>query len=232
MKINKQNWKKYTIEFLSIFIAVISAFALNNWNDNRRDNTAETKILSEILNGLIKDSEDVKLNVTGHQQGIKSVIYWKDVINGKSFNTDSLAQHYYMLTRDFISLQNTSGYETLKSRGFELIKNDSLRSEIISLYEFDYQTLKKLEEDYPEAQFHSSYFKQINETITPNFIFDPKGNIIDINLPLDISESDKKILLINLWKIYVNRTFILKMYGEVEKNIESLKKKIRTELNQ
>ena len=42
---------KYTFEFLSIFIAVISAFALNNWNDNRRDRLAENKILTEIYNG-------------------------------------------------------------------------------------------------------------------------------------------------------------------------------------
>ncbi|MEZ4957419.1 MAG: hypothetical protein R2825_27930 [Saprospiraceae bacterium] len=48
----KRNWKKYAMEFVSIFIAVISAFALNNWNDNRRDEQAAAKILTEISNGL------------------------------------------------------------------------------------------------------------------------------------------------------------------------------------
>ena len=51
----KRNWRKYSVEFLSIFTAVISAFALNNWNDNRKDQNAEQKILIEIKNGLEKD---------------------------------------------------------------------------------------------------------------------------------------------------------------------------------
>jgi len=33
----KKNWSVYAFEFLSIFIAIISAFALSNWNDNRND---------------------------------------------------------------------------------------------------------------------------------------------------------------------------------------------------
>ena len=46
------NWKEYGFEFLSIFIAVLAAFALNNWNENRRDKHTEHKILTEISNGL------------------------------------------------------------------------------------------------------------------------------------------------------------------------------------
>ncbi|WP_417612232.1 hypothetical protein [Owenweeksia hongkongensis] len=49
------SWRKNGFEFLSIFIAVVSAFALNNWNENRRDAHSENKILMEIYNGLEKD---------------------------------------------------------------------------------------------------------------------------------------------------------------------------------
>jgi hypothetical protein len=45
------NWKQYGFEFLSIFIAVIAAFALNSWGDERRDRLAEQKILLEIHRG-------------------------------------------------------------------------------------------------------------------------------------------------------------------------------------
>ena len=47
---NIGNWKKHGFEFLSIFIAVISAFALNNWNDNRGDNTSEQDAISTRQN--------------------------------------------------------------------------------------------------------------------------------------------------------------------------------------
>jgi hypothetical protein len=226
----KRNWKKYALEFLSIFVAVISAFALNNWNDNRRENRAESKILTEILNGLEKDEKDVGINLMGHEQGIKSCKFWRDIINGKPRNLDTLGDYYLTLTRDFTSIQNTSGYETLKSRGFELLDNDSLRAKIISLYEFQYQTLRKLEEEYYELQFQENYFPEINKAIAPNFVFDDIGNIIDLKLPLKLSEEEKNILLSYLWKIQLNRRFVMRFYEEVKVIIDELQVEIKAEL--
>ncbi|HQW11704.1 MAG TPA: hypothetical protein PLP06_06125 [Saprospiraceae bacterium] len=228
---SNQNLKKYAIEFLSIFIAVVSAFALNNWNDNRRDNNAETKILTEILNGLEKDLVDVKVNEAGHNQGLAACKYWRDIITDQPVNVDSLRQFYLNLTRDFVSIQNTSGYETLKSKGLELIKNDSLRSMIISLYEYDYKTLMKLEEEYNELQFQENYFYEINKLIAPYFIFNSMGNISGIEQPLKINKSERNILLSYLWKIQLNRRFILLSYSEVEGKINKISTAIKKELD-
>ena len=228
---SNQNLKKYAIEFLSIFIAVVSAFALNNWNDNRRDNNAETKILTEILNGLEKDLVDVKVNEAGHNQGLAACKYWRDIITDQPVNVDSLRQYYLNLTRDFVSIQNTSGYETLKSKGLELIKNDSLRSMIISLYEYDYKTLMKLEEEYNELQFQENYFYEINKLIAPYFIFTSMGNISGIEQPLKINKSERNILLSYLWKIQLNRRFILLSYSEVEVKINKISTAIKKELD-
>ncbi len=226
----KRNWKRYAFEFLSIFVAVLSAFALNNWNDNRRESQAESKILVEILNGLEKDIEDVRLNVAGHQQGLKACRFWRKVFSNQKTNLDTLQQYYSVLTRDFVSIQNTSGYETLKSRGLELIKNNSLRTNVISLYEYDYNTLRKLEEEYYELQFQENYFQEINRLVAPKFQYDSLGNISGMALPLGISESDKKILLSYLWKIEFNRKFILGFYGQIEEKIKKLQKEITEEL--
>jgi hypothetical protein len=225
-----RNWKKYAFEFLSIFVAVITAFALDNWNDNRKDNIAEAKILLEILNGLEKDKKDVEINLMGHEQGINSCKFWRNIIHNEPQNLDTLQQYYLALTRDFTSIQNTSGYETLKSRGFELVDNDSLRSKIISLYEFEYQTLRKLEEEYFELQFQENYFREINKAIAPNFLYDAKGNISSIQLPLPLTDSDKNILLSYLWKIQVNRGFIMRFYDEVKVRIDELQEEIEAEL--
>lgn len=218
------------MDFISIFIAVVSAFALNNWNENQRDDYAALKILTEISNGLEEDLLDIKGNMGGHTVGISSCKYWRDILGNQNFNPDSLKQNYLALTRDFFSAQNNSGYETLKSRGLELIKNDSLRSDIISLYEYDYGSLKTMEEDYYEMQFQENYFKEFNRAIAPNFDFDAKGNIESINLPLKITEGEKKILLAYLWKIQVNRKFILFYYADMERKIQDIASKIDKEL--
>lgn len=222
--------KKYAFEFFSIFIAVIAAFSLNNWNDNRRDDLAEEKILLEIKKGLKKDLDDIETNVLGHKNGIKSCKTFRSIILNKSANQDSLQLKYIQLTRDFTSLQNVSGYETLKSRGLELIESDSLRSDLISLYEYDYYTLKKLEEDYEEMQFHRTYFKEINKMLAPNFIFDVNGNIIKVKTPILLSEADKNVMLSYLVKIQINRLTILSFYDKVKKHIKDLEIRIDQEL--
>ena len=226
----KKKCKKYAFEFLSIFVALISAFALSNWNDNRKDSLSENKILTEISNGLEKDLDDIKLNIDGHKTGISACNYFRDVFAGKNIETDSLMFHYFNLTRDFVSIQNTAGYETLKSKGLELIKNDSLRLKIISLYEYDYNTLRKLEEEYTEMQFQENYFKEINEELAPNFKIDSNGNITGIDLPIKIQENKRNKLLLYLWKIQSNRIFILQYYSEIEKKINNVKENINNEI--
>jgi hypothetical protein len=229
---NSNNWSKFLIEFISVFIAVVFAFYLNNWNDNRKDNNAEIKILDEISNGLTKDLDDIKLNIHGHEEGIIACKYWRKVINNTEFSQDSVLVNYLNLTRDFVSINNKAGYETLKSKGLELIKNDSLRLEIISLYEYDFKTLEKLEETYSEMQFQKSYYKELNEIISPFLVFENNGNINALNLPIDVNKKDQNIFLAYLWKIEMNRNFILYYYSEMKKKTRKLISNIETELKQ
>lgn len=229
-KLKIKGWKKYVFEFFSIFIAVLTAFALNNWNDNRKADKSESKILIEISNGLEKDIVDIRQNQFGHKGGIKACDYFRNMLMGKKVNSDSLMVRYRALTRDFISIQNTAGYETLKSRGLELIKNDSLRLKIISIYEYDYNTLLKLEEEYYEMQFQENYFKDINDEIAPNFIIDSLGNITGIDLPLKIQEDKRNKLLLYLWKIQSNRDFTLKYYSAIEKKVNKVREDIKYEI--
>ena len=226
------NWKKYAFEFLSIFIAILAAFALDNWNDNRNDRVAEAKILTEILNGLEKDKEDVAMNIFGHELGLKACNYWRNVTRNQPYESDSLRQYYIILTRDFVSIQNTTGYETLKSRGLELVENDSLRERIVTLYEYDYQAIRKLEEEYGEMQFHENYFEVINTVFLPYMQFDSIGSLSSIEYPLDLERNAENLLLSYLWKIEYNRNFILREYQKVEKKILALKADLNLVLKQ
>ena len=229
-KFKIKDWRKFTFEFFSIFIAVIAAFALNNWNDNRKADKSENKILIEISNGLEKDLEDIHWNKLGHKRGIIACQYYRNALAGKKVNSDSLIDLYSALTRDYISIQNTAGYETLKSRGLELIKNDSLRREIITLYEYHYNILRKLEEEYSEMQFQENYFVEINKSFAPNFQFDVNKEIIGINLPLEILDHEEKIILLYLLKIQKNRDYMLKYYSEIEKKVTEVQKQILKEI--
>ncbi len=223
---NLKNGKRYGFEFMLIFTAVIGAFALNSWNENRKSKTAESKLLIEIHSGLQKDLLDIEHNVKGHHFGNQAVDYFRNFLAQKPIDQDSLVPYYFSLTRDFISIQNISGYETLKSRGFELIQDDSLRSQIIALYEYEYSTLRKLEEEYYENQFHHSYYHKINETLAKCFVFTPEGAIVGIDTSKKIDENEKRLVLSYLWKIKANRTFTLAQYEDAKLKVEELLKSI------
>lgn len=184
------NWKKYGFEFLTIFIGVFAAFALENWKDNINEKKAASKILLEIRNGLEKDTFDMIENLHGHERSIEATKYFKDLLINKKVNSDSFNIQYFNLLRNFISLQNVSGYESLKSKGLEIIENDSLRSQIISIYEYDYSILKKLEEDYSELQFHNLYFDKINSIIAPNLIYNDDGIFNSLQIPFKVSNEN------------------------------------------
>ena len=230
IKKKKWNWRNRLMEFFSIFVAVVSAFALNNWNENRRDNQAATKILTEISNGLEKDLEDININIAGHRGGVNACIYWRKIISNQNVDPDSLTIYYLALTRDFFSAQNNSGYETLKSRGLELVANDSLRFDIISLYEYDYESLKTMEENYYEMQFQENYFEDFNKSLAPYFVFDDKGEIIGLKSPINLKPDEKNILLSYLWKIEKNRHFIMSFYNHMEDKINDLTQRIEDEI--
>jgi hypothetical protein len=231
MKLRLSNWKKYLFEFLSIFIAVVAAFALNNWNDNRRDRISETKILTEIRNGLKLDLEDIQGNMMGHRFGLRACTIFRDLIDDQPVSQDSLAFFYTVLVRDFTSIMNRTGYESLKSKGLEIIENDTLRFQIISLYDYNYQIMYKLEEVAPEMQAFLSFYDEINQVISPYLRFNDQGRMIGVSQPMNLNAQAKNAVLSALWRIENNRRFKLIRYQQTIEAVRRLIGNIEKELN-
>lgn len=223
-------YKPYIFEFLSIFIGVTMAFALDKWNEDRKENRSEIKTLIEIRNGLEADTRDLEDNIKGHKRGIQSCFYFRSLLDNQPVATDSIPIHFIVLFRDFISIQNSSGYESLKSRGLDLIKNDSLRLEIIAIHDFYYEIIEKLEEQYSEMQFHENYFDPINTILAEFLEFDANGRLITIKQPITLSIQDKNRILSYLWKIEYNRQYTLKNYEITLEKVKALIQHIDEEL--
>jgi hypothetical protein len=226
----KINWKLYLFEFLSVFFGVTLAFALNKWNEDRKDIRSEIKILTEIRNGLKLDLYDFNENIDGHNLGIKACEYFRRVINNEEFDQDSFQIHYFILLRDFISVQNKTGYESLKSKGLELVRNDSLRHNIIALYDFHFEIIEKLEESYSENQFNENYYKPINDKLSRHFNFLENGEFGGLDTPVQLSEKERKNLMSYLLRIENNRSFLLIYYNDVKQKIQDLIKQIDAEI--
>jgi hypothetical protein len=109
-KVNFQQLKKYVFEFLSVFFAIVFAFLLDSWNENKKERLAEKTILTEIYNGLERDSIDLDNDEKSIKYNIKAADYFRKIVDNVEVDNDSLATYYFYLTRDFLTIHNTSGY--------------------------------------------------------------------------------------------------------------------------
>lgn len=90
--------------------------------------------------------------------------------------------------------------------------------------------IRKLEEDYSELQFQENYFHKINDMIVSHFKFDENKMPVGFQFPLVLEESDEKAFLMYLWKMEVNRNFLLNQYEVIEQNIQTLQNEIENAL--
>lgn len=227
----KSKWKKYTFEFLSIFIAVVSAFALANWSENRNDKKSEQKILTEIKNGIGIDTKDFQGNISGHNLSLRASSVFRDLINNKPISQDSIAIFYISLFRDYTPLINRSGYESLKESGLKIITNDSLRLEIITLYDYYYGIVEVLD-NVNEMQSFENYFASVNKLMHPYMEFDAEGKLIRINEPKELSEIERKEIFSYLWRLENNRKYKLGRYESILKIMKKARKNIEREIKQ
>jgi hypothetical protein len=144
-KTRSLNWWMALGQIALIFIGVSVAIWFENWNTHLKDQQREREFLNEILNGLVNDSLDINSNLFVCKTQRNACRYLIDSFkNGKEFE-DSTSFYFSALPAYAVLIANTGGYETLKSTGLDQIENDSLRREIVNMYEVIYKYQKEIE---------------------------------------------------------------------------------------
>lgn len=133
---------KYAIgEIILVVIGILIALQVSNWNNNNQLKKIQIKYLQEIANNLQTDLGDVRFNIEFNEKRLKACqVVLQSLIEHDRYS-DSLDVYYGSLLYTTRSVVNYSAYETLKSRGLEIISNDDLRQTITKLYSFHYQNV-------------------------------------------------------------------------------------------
>lgn len=224
--------KKFLYDVLKTFTGVVLAFWVTEWKNAKQSNFTENTVLSEIKKELVMDITDMEGNLRGHQNGQKSAKYFWQALHGKEVSADSLAFQYNNLLRNFISIQHSAAYESVKSRGLEIIKNDSLRAQIVDLFDFDLEAIEKMEEKYAPHDFFKLYFDKFNAKLLPYIDISPDSKW-SFKRPLhEMPEEDKKLVKIWLLRLNTDRTFMILNYEETLKKMRDLQQKIDLTLGQ
>ncbi|MBK7870206.1 MAG: hypothetical protein IPJ74_05695 [Saprospiraceae bacterium] len=212
-------WQYALGELLLIFLGITLAMGFNNWNEGQKQKRLERKTLIEIRNGIEVDLQDIRSNVSGFKKRTKAgkmlYVHLKEQLS----LSDSLKFYlpYLKGTTQFIN--NTTPYETLKSRGFELIRNDSLRLAIMHYYDVSQDWIKIVEAE------HVSHYQEYVKPFILNY-FSPESL-----LPNDYASMMKNKSLIPMlhWS-YSNSSYMLELYEDIEKEANNLTQRIDTEL--
>lgn len=151
---------KYAIgEIVLVVIGILIALQINNWNENRKSRTEERLLLLDLKEDLIRNKEQINVQVNQGHSSAKSIEKLIKVIKGKQVYHDSL-QQYFHLSRTFPDPNvSTTSYEVLKNKGINIIQNKTLRKQIVDLYELSYsdmisKTLRLENQIRPAAQEH------------------------------------------------------------------------------
>jgi hypothetical protein len=143
--LTENKFSKYLLyaigEIVLVVIGILIALSINNWNENIKQSKRENKIIEEIKknienNILIFHQTEKKQKETLHDLDL-----FLEAMKRESFKNDSI-NISFLLIPESISLAST-GYESLKTIGFDLISSDELRTEIIQLFNVEYSQLNQ-----------------------------------------------------------------------------------------
>ena len=132
------NYFKYAIgEIVLVVIGILIALQINNWNEQRKSNIFELKMLKEIKNAIEEDNGYLEMLLDTRIKNLDSfcnvlmTMLKQDYIDPEEFNKYALNIGF-----GFIFQYSDGAYEALKASGIDKITNDSLRNELIYFYDF------------------------------------------------------------------------------------------------
>ncbi|WP_370476964.1 DUF6090 family protein [Tamlana flava] len=142
--IDEGKLKRYLIyafgEIILVMIGILLALQVNNWNEERKDNLKEIESLKGLENDLDKNIESLQHAINVHKsriEDIDSIIYH---LQSPTPNpNDSLLIYFQQATFYELIKISSSTYESLKSNGFEVLRDEDIKTKIIELFEMDYE---------------------------------------------------------------------------------------------
>jgi hypothetical protein len=146
----KQKWAEYLLEIIVIMIGILGAYTLNNWNEDRKTHKKEINLITELKHNLETNITNLERDVKTQIRGAGTIDFLVDHLKNKRPYVDSLSQLFSQAEFAPDVVLASSAYETLKSLGLEIISSDTLRQEVINLFEISYpylmQETKRLED--------------------------------------------------------------------------------------
>ena len=144
--------------------------------------------------------------------------------------SDTMDQYFGNLLYTTRSVMNYSAYETLKSRGLEIISNDSLRMMITQLYSFSYHNVI----DFEKQDDHALQYAVVMPAVIQKIVMRPitgQRMVLSHGRPKDFAVLKTDDLFKNAVRMNLDlRVYMLGNYRGLAEKVAACRERIRIEL--
>lgn len=154
LKTLKEKWPEYLLEILVLIVGIYGAFAVENWNDERKERNAEKVIILNLRNEMSANKVELESIQRRHNQAIEAGIQLLGLFGKKLENTSELEIDTLLaLTETYHTFEAKDGYikSVIASGKLDYIQNDLLKSMITS---FDGLVVDATQESYHIHKLH------------------------------------------------------------------------------
>ncbi len=153
-------------EIALVVIGILVALQINNWNEGRKTKKIEIRLLAELKETLMGDYFKVEMLLQFNQRDLSSCkVILKHLDENLPYH-DSLLMHFRQANNWSKLMLVSSAYDNAKSYGLNFIKNDSTRTLLSQLY--DYQMVWSNTMDERQTQY---YYQTVVPELTDLFKF-------------------------------------------------------------
>ena len=134
-----RKFNKYLIyavgEIILVVIGILIALQINNWNTDRKLRNLENELLYDIQDNLIASTSNIEASILFNKETLTNLSKILNHINDDLPYNNSLDSAFAHISYWSEPNFTYTAYESLKSRGLNIIQNDSIKKLITEIYE-------------------------------------------------------------------------------------------------
>ncbi len=228
--LNENKFSKYLLyaigEILLVVIGILIAVSINNWNENRKLQNEELNLLEEVKSNLETTLENFRLDSLYNSNTIRHYEKINDYVETDLSYNEELDSAFASITLWSIPFATSIAYKTLQNKGIDIIRNKSLKNDIVDLYDVKITTLSI---DFDQAEW------SLSQSVIQPFYSKNIRRLNDISLnssrPNDFEKLKYNDEFLNILSMLIRqRRKGLEYYKETMIAIKSVIKEIDIEL--
>lgn len=216
-------------EILLVVIGILIALQINNWNENRKERTVELKILKSIKNDLEQDIVNLNATISLDKRFIANNKALIEILEDASSTfQEKMDTLFGTINRYAVFYPQKTGYESLKSTGLEVLQSDSLKGDIVTLYDFHYGYVNETLEIKKQFYLNSNeiFVKELKTTGGSN-----NENSVNYKKPINFNKLKKNDIFKNhLSHYYFERINLLNFTKNTLAEMKRVLAKIEVEI--